>query len=545
MAKRFRGLRYFLAPPWLTGKGDGDKIAYTLEAMIDVFVERLRQGLEARFPRRAGESAIKLITGDRGLLRGRSETLADLADRLLAWRTPRTHRVRGNAYEALEQIWSYWGGIYCATIDSHGTRHFKNVDGTDGKDTVDWTSAGDILWDGADADDEWSRFWVVLASNDFGPSPGFGDPALWGGAIGTPGYLLGVTGATIDDVTAMRSLFQELHWGPGHALPEWVIIGTDSLAQLLPVPDGNWQYWSKDNGSGTRVPARVPSSPSFTHGPREFRNGAGAMAVTMPATVPDGSLLFWFEGRAAAGAFDAPPTGWTLVAEQTAATTRARVLVRDALGATADGGTDVAYSPTGADDHAVRVTAVSPPDEGWSATALSNVAEIATSFGTDTVTMPDNTSGRHRLAFVMLNDGDTGIEVAPFDPTLAYEEIYDADPTDEMNLSLHGTTVDVTDAELVPSAGSPEWALVSFRLVYNLSWRLWSIDPERNNTYPGSRTRPWPNAAELVNGDAYAGDRSNTAAFDDQILPNGRIYAGSRTRFPDRVLLLDEGSLPR
>ena len=550
MAKRFRGLRYFLAPPWLTGKGDGDKIAYTLEAMIDVFVEKLRLGLEARMPSRAGESAIKLITGDRGLLRGRSETNATLAERLTAWRTPRTHKVRGNAYEALQQIWAYWGGIDCATIDAHGLRHVKYEDGSDDRDFVVWTNLvvfppGETsLWDDTDVNVEWSRFWVVLTSEDFGSTPDFGDPDLWGGAVGTPGYLLGMTGATVDDVTAMRQLFQELHWGPGHAIAEWAIISPGASGLSLPAPDGNWLYWGKDDG-GTRVPARVVAPVAFTHGSAAFRNGAGTLSPALPATITDGSLLLWNEGREDASAFDAVPTGWTVVHTEG---TSGRVLVRNTLATESEASSTVSYPVTGAGDHIVRISAAAPPAEGWNASGSANVSEVAGSSGSAaTIPLPDNAEEQHRLAFVQLNHLDVGISVDPTDPDEAYAELYDnADLTEEIGLSMHSTAYTISGATLDVSSDTPDYTVISLRLVYNLSWRFWSLDPERNNNYPGYRSRPWPAASELVDGSVYAGDRTNTSCFSVGLtLPDMTVNAGSRTRFPVRVLLLDDGSVPK
>jgi hypothetical protein len=340
--RRFRGLRYFW-PSWLTGKGDGDKIAYTLEALADVFVERIRLGLEARMPGRAGDSALRLITGDRGLLRGRSETEAELAPRLKAWRTPRTHAVRGNAYEALLQIWYYWGGIYAATVDAHGLRHVIEADDAPDVDTLPnpdtlavWLDGGNTAWDGADPDVQWSRFWIILrppASMGVEATPDLGDPDLWGGALGTPGFTLGQVGVTPDDVSAMRALFQEYAWGPGNSVAEWCIVALDPDAAPEPEPDGQWRYWSTDD--------------------------------------------------------------------------------------------------------------------------VTRVASRSTDF------------------------------------------------------------------------------------------RYWSMAPEYNNTYTGLRSRAWPNSAFGVDGTEFIGDRTNADAWDVSTLPNGVEYAGTRARFPVRVLLCDDGSIPQ
>jgi hypothetical protein len=251
--RSFRGLRYFLAPTWLTGKGDGEKVAFTLEWLLDAFLEKVRQGLESRFPSRAGASALNLIIGDRGLLRGRNESTADLVARLIAWRTPRTHRVRGNAYEAALQVWHYWReadgtGIYVDIVDAHGVTHSIDANGGEDRQVFAWD------WDGADPDVHWSRFWVELEEPAGAePTPDFGDPALWGGALGTPGYVLGMTNVTPADIFAMRALFQELKWGPAHAIAEWLIIVP--VGGAFPSPDEFYRYWSIDV-AGNRQAAR-------------------------------------------------------------------------------------------------------------------------------------------------------------------------------------------------------------------------------------------------------------------------------------------------
>lgn len=281
--KSFRGLRYFLAPPWLTGRGDGEKIAFTLEWLLDSVLEKTRQGLNARFPSRAGDSALNLIIGDRGLIRGRNESRASLVARLIAWRTPRTHRVRGNAYEAVLQVWNYWReadgtGYYTAIVDAHGVTHSIDVNGDDSRDEFSWD------WDGSDPDVYWSRFWVQLFEPAGAePTPDFGDPDLWGGALGTPGYVLGMTGVTPADISAMRALFQELHWGPGHAIAEWLVIAP--VGALLPAPDGTYLYWSKDD-AGTRIAARsedaryVSLSPTVNNTYTGLRTRPWAAAAT-------------------------------------------------------------------------------------------------------------------------------------------------------------------------------------------------------------------------------------------------------------------------
>src|SRR6187455_2560539 len=109
MARTFRQLFRWLVPSWLAGEGattedepaehhDGEKVLLSLAVIKDAWLESLRQGLNARFPSRGPETALALIGRDHGIVRGRDETAAHYAERLIAWRYPRGHRVRGSAY---------------------------------------------------------------------------------------------------------------------------------------------------------------------------------------------------------------------------------------------------------------------------------------------------------------------------------------------------------------------------------------------------------------------------------------------------------------
>jgi hypothetical protein len=470
MARNWREVWRWMIPRWLGVPDDptdeGARVAHTVTLIMDATLQRAREGLDARFPSRTGESANQLAAADRGLLRGRSEPLADFATRLKAWRYPRTHKVRGGAHELLAQVNAYWGGIKATTIDLTDRQYTIYADSSVQKGTTiggwDWDSAevyvvptsgaaSDVLGDGtltpaipackvgalllahafveggtiatpdgwtlvathspsgvngqylwarlspntgggtvsllrvnaggraiarvnqvpgeweetiadnfegdayvhsgsgtsvtestldacmwavnalafvgydsggtvnaftggdmtwtevaaeavagsagggvgiqaqyahAEAGDEagagtctlgntaswgviavrlnrqWARFWLTLTPADadavdswgFGESPAYGDPLLWGGAVGTPGYLLGMVGVTPADILAMRNLFQQLAWHPEHARPEWLIIALDPAANT-PIPDGTWERWSSNVG-GTQTATR-------------------------------------------------------------------------------------------------------------------------------------------------------------------------------------------------------------------------------------------------------------------------------------------------
>lgn len=268
-AKNFREAFWSLVPAFLL-EGDGGKILHSLALLKDIALEKARLGLEARFPRRAGPSALALIGADRQLLRGRSEADADYAERLTQWRTGyHSHRARGTAWALLHQICEYVGGARCWTFDMHrvvfirggaapGDPDFlvydRDVESTadDFQPTFEW---------GTIDPNNWARFFVTLNANPQLPwllaAPDYGDADLWGGAVGTLGYSIGMVGWTPTDTLAIRKLTRGRRpWRPAGTLPEWLIIQlTDWEAGNDIQPAEDWTHWSI-NDAGTQTPTR-------------------------------------------------------------------------------------------------------------------------------------------------------------------------------------------------------------------------------------------------------------------------------------------------
>ncbi len=293
MALNFRQYFPFAVPAWLS-EGDGGKILHSLALIKDALSQRARDGLEARFPSRAGSSALALMGPTRGILRGRSETDAHYAARLIGWRYPKGHRVRGNAYALLDQICEYWGGVRCYTIDVNDTWHGRGQPDyttfTYDRDAESYRYDAELafaLWYDEDHDVNWSRFWVVISPNPELPeveaAPDYGDAALWGGATGTLGYCIGLAGWTPDDTTAMRKLMRPpWAWRPAASSPEWMIVQLDDWTSgAPPVPDATWEHWSINVG-GTQTPTRDPAFRYISLNPEGNNTYAGD-----PANFPD------------------------------------------------------------------------------------------------------------------------------------------------------------------------------------------------------------------------------------------------------------------
>jgi hypothetical protein len=236
-----------MVPSWLS-EGDGGLVLESLAGIKDAFTERMLLGLEARFPSRAGESALALLGSDRGILRGRTETQAHYAARLLSWRYPRGHRTRGSAFALLEQVSEYFGGIRAWTIDYSGNREERAADGTE-------TFEQGYAWNWDSAVTTVYRFWLVLD-----PVPQ--NPAIepWPAVLGAydnslipgRGFTVGHQGVTHEDALAIKKLFRgSRQWKPAGTAQQFAVIGFDAAA---PVPDGAWgnnqgrdrafRYWS-------------------------------------------------------------------------------------------------------------------------------------------------------------------------------------------------------------------------------------------------------------------------------------------------------------
>lgn len=286
--KRWRRSFYKLVPSWLS-TGDGEKVLYSIGRLTDGFIERARASLTARFPSYSGPTGLALIGKERGIVPGRTEDSAGYARRLIEWRGERGHLVRGSPFALLRQVWAYFGGMRCQTIDYNGNVFEVARDGTE-------TVVHGATWNWSD-DTRRPRFWVVIypePADGFGAQPDFGDPALWGGALGTAGYTVGQTGATIGDSRMFRGLFDSEHpWNPAGTLPEWLIISLDGSP---PVPDGTWGTWSFNTGA-VQVESRNQSmrywslSPTinntYTGDPTNFPISSGMLDSASTSGDPD------------------------------------------------------------------------------------------------------------------------------------------------------------------------------------------------------------------------------------------------------------------
>ena len=195
---------------WLSS-GVGELVLYSLNTVIDAWIERARQGVMARFPSSAPSDALELISKDRKITRGLNELDASLAARLPSWLD--THRTAGNSYSLLEQVRIYLqSNVKVRTFDQIGNYFTIDADGT-----RSYESAIPPNWDGTTVDN-WARFWVVIYPGTYWTSRAWGDGSKWGDGV------WGLS-ATSDEISGLRTIVRQ--WTPSHAHCEQIIIAFD------------------------------------------------------------------------------------------------------------------------------------------------------------------------------------------------------------------------------------------------------------------------------------------------------------------------------
>ena len=238
---RWRHAFYKLVPSWLS-TGQGELVLYSLGRLTDGFIERARRSLTARFPTYSGPTGLALLGDERGILKGRNESLTGYARRLRGWRGPNGHQVRGTPFAVLFQIWNYFGGLESQSLDNAGNVYTIAADGTRTA-----SHGGSWDWDG---DASWWRFWLLLK-----PPSGMSFSVQTAGGADVPGAALGMSGMSAGDADTVRRLFTGAHpWKPAGTKAEWLIVD-DTGDPVPPTPDGTWGNWSK-NQAGTQIPAR-------------------------------------------------------------------------------------------------------------------------------------------------------------------------------------------------------------------------------------------------------------------------------------------------
>lgn len=223
-------------PGWLQ-RGQGEAVQYVVGLVHDAFAERCRQTVWLMLPSLAPSDALPRIGADRKLPQGLFEPDAQYRDRLKTWRFPRGHRVRGNAYAAIEQASIALRGTEHTLVDARG----KVSQVIDGVFTT--TRGGAWDWDGAVfGATNWGRYWLVAKSTG-SPWPSFDDGA-WGPHVDADAdQCLAGDGIHPGEIAAVRRIVApgSSSWTPGGRRAIYLVIYFDGDA--FPIPDGTWGSW--------------------------------------------------------------------------------------------------------------------------------------------------------------------------------------------------------------------------------------------------------------------------------------------------------------
>jgi hypothetical protein len=254
-ATTFRTASKFLGPPWLVNDGaESTLVQYSLDVMLDAFLERMRLGLHARLPDTADlvTGALELLGRDRRTIRGIDETDPTFAGRLKNWLVDA--RRRGNPFAMMQKLSEYIGaGSSFRTVDARGNWFSRSATGVE----TYTLNTGNWNWDSAvPSSPQWSRFWVIIY-------PGTRwtiTPEEWGmgSTWGTIGNSWGTT-MNESEVAAVRQIVTE--WKPAGTTCVDVILAFDpaSFSPAAPEPDGTWGKWYK-YVLGVAVPSRLQTA---------------------------------------------------------------------------------------------------------------------------------------------------------------------------------------------------------------------------------------------------------------------------------------------
>jgi hypothetical protein len=217
--RTFRDAIRIKSPPWLQ-RGLAEKILYAIAIHLDGFADALTAAVKMRFPGRYSMESLPLIGRDRRIRRGRNETDAVYASRLLRWLDD--HATRGGPYAMLAQLHAHFApdNFEIHLVYRSGRRFQMDADGVIEMDDLFSINVPD-----------WAK-WTLYYFTSFGATiPKWGDPGrTWG-----DGQVWGST-LTPPQVTDLRLVPRE--WNAAHPIGTIVLLGDSG--QLWGYPQNVW-----------------------------------------------------------------------------------------------------------------------------------------------------------------------------------------------------------------------------------------------------------------------------------------------------------------
>lgn len=255
-----------ISPPWLQ-TGTAEKFLYSLGLSMDALLDKLNQGVKARFPKDAPPSALPFIGADRLIPQGILESTSSYTTRLQqafdAWAFAGMNR------GVLAQILGYltpFAPLVRAVTDPRPINILITANKWDtylagaslvGNQTPTNTAVVAMNWNWDGQQLPW-RFFVILQSvapQNFTSTEGtWGDGALWGDT--TASWGLSITAAEVSAIRNIIGTFKSAQWC------QWIIISFDATlfdpgasADGTHNPNGTWGSWGTNVG-GVWVPSR-------------------------------------------------------------------------------------------------------------------------------------------------------------------------------------------------------------------------------------------------------------------------------------------------
>jgi hypothetical protein len=259
---RFRDMSDAISPTWLNGPV-GQRFRYSMAVLYDALADATGYANLVRFPARAPSDALSIMSADRQIDRGFTESDGSFAGRLVQWLD--LWRAAGSPMGVMLAVL----GLFLPT-----SIRIRTVDNTSNWNTYDLgatpflpgaavptpptyvSGSGNWDWDGNTA--PWWRAWVILYVSPLGWTigPHWGDGGHWG----DPGRLWGITGPQAGQIQTLLAIIKK--WKPAHSQIVNVILTTNNsrFNPALPAgggvnPSGDW-----DN------PANRPSDCVFLDG---------------------------------------------------------------------------------------------------------------------------------------------------------------------------------------------------------------------------------------------------------------------------------------
>lgn len=245
-----------LSPPWLA-TGIAERFLYNIALLADALVEKLSQGIKARFPSVAHPTALPILSQDRLIVQGPNETNAHFIPRLQQWLL--TWAFAGAPRGKLSQLAGYFSplSLFLGQVNQAGTWDYYNA-GADASQPPVHFAAANWNWDGAGTA-HWYQIWPIIGQGSgwvsegtWGDGKTYGDGGAWGGTY------------TLQQVAAVSALIAR--WKGAHAYVPAVIIKYDDTklgplnAAGAPMPAGTWTNYGADDGLGNYTPQREPSA---------------------------------------------------------------------------------------------------------------------------------------------------------------------------------------------------------------------------------------------------------------------------------------------